>query len=65
MFSDETLYSAHLQRSNHGAPIAYMQNHHIAVTGKYYFPGLCTAILSMIPGGYSVWWFLKQQKEIP
>lgn len=49
----------------HGVHIADMQNHHIAVTDKYYFPGLYTAILPMIPGGYSVWWLLKQRKEIP
>lgn len=48
----------------HGVPIADMRNHHIAVTGKYYIPGLSTTIIPMIPGGYSVWWLLKQRKEI-
>jgi hypothetical protein len=55
---------------NNAAPIAAvingvriddMQNHHIAVTGKYYFPGMYTAIVPMIPGIYSVWWLVKNR----
>ena len=45
----------------HGASIAGMENHHIAVTGKYYFPGLYTAILPMIPGIFAVWWLMKNR----
>ena len=42
-----------------GVRIDGMENHHIAVSGKYYFPGLYTAIIPMIPGIYGVWWLLK------
>lgn len=48
-----------------GTPITGMQNHHIAVTGKYYFPGLYTAIIPMIPGIYSVWWLFKSRHGKP
>jgi len=44
-----------------GTTIMGMENHHFAVTGKYYFPGLYTAILPMIPGCYSVWWLMKNR----
>ncbi len=44
-----------------GVSITDMANHHIAVTGKYYFPGLYTAIIPMIPGIYTVWWLLKNR----
>ncbi len=44
-----------------GVSIANIANHHIAVTGKYYFPGMYTAIIPMVPGIYSVWWLLKNR----
>lgn len=44
-----------------GVTITDMANHHIAVTGKYYFPGMYTAIIPMIPGIYAVWWLLKNR----
>lgn len=46
-----------------GVRIADMANHHIGVTGKYYFPGLYTAVIPMIPGIYSVWWLVKNRDE--
>jgi hypothetical protein len=46
-----------------GVTIEGMENHHIAVTGQYYFPGLYTAVIPMIPGIYSVWWLLKNRRE--
>lgn len=46
-----------------GVQIDNMKNYHIAVTGNYYFPGLYTAILPMIPGIYSVWWLLKNRRK--
>lgn len=46
-----------------GVRIADMENHHLAITGKYYFPGLYTAILPMIPGIYSVRWLLKSRPK--
>jgi hypothetical protein len=33
----------------------------IAATGKYYFPGLYTAAIPMIPGIYSVWWLFRNR----
>jgi len=44
-----------------GVRITDMPNHHIAVAGRYYFPGLYTAVVPMIPGIYSVWWLLKNR----
>ena len=46
-----------------GVPIDNMENHYIAVTGKYYFPGLYTAIIPMIPGIYSVWWLVRNRRR--
>lgn len=48
-----------------GVRIENMENYHIAVTGKYYFPGLYTAIIPMFPGIYSVWWLIKNRKANP
>lgn len=38
----------------HGRVIADMPNYYFGVTGRYYFPGLYTAILPMIPGIYGI-----------
>jgi hypothetical protein len=46
-----------------GVRIVDMENHHIGITGRYYFPGLYTAIIPMIPGSYSVWWLIKSRRE--
>jgi hypothetical protein len=46
-----------------GVSVERMENHHIAVAGKYYFPGMYTAVLPMIPGIYSVWWLFKNRHE--
>ena len=43
------------------AAIDGMANHHVSVTGTYYFPGLYTAILPMIPGIYAVYWLFKSR----
>jgi hypothetical protein len=45
-----------------GQVIADMANHHVAVTGRYYFPGMYTAVLPMIPGAYAVWWLMKSAR---
>ena len=42
-------------------PIHGMANHHLAVTGRYYFPGMHTAILPMIPGICAVWWMFRNR----
>jgi hypothetical protein len=46
-----------------GVRIDNMENHHIAVTGKYYFPGMYTAIIPMIPGIYSVAWLIRNRNR--
>ena len=37
-----------------GMTISNLPNYHYAVTGQYYFPGLYTALLPMIPGIYGI-----------
>jgi len=37
-----------------GHVIADMPNYYFGVTGRYYFPGLYTAVLPMIPGIYGI-----------
>ena len=44
-----------------GVRIEGMANHYFAVTGKYYFPGMYTAILPMIPGISAVWWMFHNR----
>jgi crotonobetainyl-CoA:carnitine CoA-transferase CaiB-like acyl-CoA transferase len=44
-----------------GVSIADMENHWRGVTGKYYFPGMYTAILPMIPGIYSIRWLFRNR----
>ena len=48
---DETSASGH----------PYMANHHLAVTARYYFPGMYTAILPMILGICAVWWMFRNR----
>lgn len=45
-----------------GVRIDGMANHHLAATGRYYFPGLYTAILPMIPGICAVWWMFRNRR---
>jgi hypothetical protein len=42
-------------RVANGAVIANMPNYWIGATGRYYFPGLYTAVLPMIPGLYAIY----------
>jgi hypothetical protein len=44
-----------------GVRIDGMANHHVAGHGKYYFPGMYTAILPMIPGICAVWWMFRNR----
>jgi hypothetical protein len=39
-----------------------LPNHYIGATGRYYFPGMYTAVLPMIPGIWSVVWLLRQRR---
>ncbi len=45
----------------HGIPIEGMANHYFRVTGKYYFPGMYTAVLPMIPGISSIVWLFRNR----
>jgi hypothetical protein len=47
-----------------GVRIEGMANHHLAVTGRYYFPGLYTALLPMIPGICAVWWMFRSRRAL-
>jgi hypothetical protein len=40
-----------------------MANYHFSVTGKYYFPGLYTAVLPMVPGISAVCWLFKNRNR--
>lgn len=46
-----------------GIQIAGMENHYHAVTGTYYFPGMYTAVLPMIPGMCGIWWLIRNRKK--
>lgn len=48
-----------------GVKVDGMANHYLAVTGRYYFPGLYTAILPMVPGIYGVWFLLGSRHPGP
>ena len=45
----------------HGILVEHMPNHYFRVTGRYYFPGLYTAVLPMIPGIYGIRWLFKNR----
>lgn len=48
---------------SNGRIIANMQNYWFQVTGRYYFPGMYTAILPMIPGIYGIRAVLRADRE--
>ncbi|WP_207796552.1 hypothetical protein [Sphingomonas oleivorans] len=48
-----------------GRIIANMPNYYVSVTGRYYFPGLYTAILPMIPGIYGIVKILRAPSHRP
>ena len=51
---DPTLPAAITATVSNGRLVADMPNHWIGATGRYYFPGLYTAALPMIPGIYAI-----------
>jgi hypothetical protein len=53
--------AAPISSTVNGVYIHGMENHHFALTGRYYFPGLYTAVLPMIPGICSVWWLFRNR----
>jgi hypothetical protein len=46
-----------------GVFISNMPNYYFQTTGKYYFAGMYTAVLPMIPGIYAIYTLLKNERE--
>jgi len=46
-----------------GTVVTNLKNYFVETTGKYYFPGMYTAILPMIPGSYAVIKLLKNARN--
>jgi hypothetical protein len=55
------------QRISHtfsnGVTIANMPNYYVHTTGTYYFAGMYTAVLPMIPGIYAIYTLLKNDRK--
>lgn len=49
-----TLTAAITAHVSNGRTVAEMPNYWLGATGRYYFPGLYTAVLPMIPGIYAI-----------
>jgi hypothetical protein len=50
---------------SNGRLVANMPNYWIGATGRYYFPGLYTAVLPMIPGIYAIVRLARRQPRRP
>jgi len=50
------------QAVSNGNFVANMPNYYFKTTGTYYFPGMYTAILPMIPGIYAIYRVIKASK---
>jgi hypothetical protein len=46
-----------------GAFVADMPNYYFGTTGRYYFSGMYTAVLPMIPGVYAIYRVVKASKD--
>jgi len=46
-----------------GTQMTNMPNYYYKTTGHYYFPGMWTAVLPMIPGIYSIYRLVKEQRR--
>lgn len=53
------------QAVSNGHVIADMRNYFLGTTGRYYFPGLYTAVLPMIPGIFGIWTAIRNRKRVP
>ena len=60
---DPTLPAAITATVSNGRLVAEMPNYWIGATGRYYFPGLYTAALPMIPGIYAIIRLRNGRKE--
>jgi len=47
----------------HGVLITNMRNYYLGTTGSYYFPGMWTAVLPMIPGTYAIYCLFKLNRS--
>ena len=52
-----------ISRIIHGTEIVNMPNYYFKTTGRYYFAGMWTAILPMIPGIYAIYRLFKEHKN--
>jgi hypothetical protein len=46
-----------------GTEITNMPNYYFKATGKYYFSGMYTAVLPMIPGIYAIYRLTKEHRQ--
>ncbi|WP_345949209.1 hypothetical protein ABDD95_20395 [Mucilaginibacter sp. PAMB04274] len=53
-----------ISRTIKDTQILQMPNYYYAATGKYYFAGMWTAILPMIPGSYSIYRLFKEHRSV-
>ncbi len=51
-----------LTQNINGTEISNMPNYYYKTTGHYYFSGMWTAVLPMIPGGYAIYRLVKEHK---
>jgi hypothetical protein len=52
-----------ITRTIKGIPVKQMPNYYIKTTGHYYFAGMYTAILPMIPGIYAIYRLSKEYRR--
>jgi hypothetical protein len=53
----------HITQTINGTTIANMPNYYYKTTGHYYFSGMWTAVLPMIPGGYAIYRLVKESRK--
>ena len=46
-----------------GTLVADMPNYYLGTTGNYYFSGMWTAVLPMIPGSYAIYRLIKEARK--
>jgi hypothetical protein len=52
-----------ISQTIHGTPVADMPNYFVKSTGTYYFSGMYTAVLPMIPGIYAIYRLTKEHRK--
>src|SRR5438876_10425011 len=51
------------QMVSNGTLVENMHNYFIGTTGQYYFPGLYTAVLPMVPGIYGIYAVIRESRR--